>query len=134
MSIILASVDYVLVLAFHHLIVSGVNWPGCPGLEQASQEASRAVCPGLKQASWEKGRAGGWGWGSGRADPWRVYVEVQTGGEMVLQQSTGQSPHLLGSVGGPSWCGGWVGVSPVSLVRAALLGGRQGCGVWRAAM
>ena len=64
-SIILASVDYVLVLAFHHLIVSGVNWPGCPGLEQASQEASRAVCPGLKQASWEKGRAVGWGWGRG---------------------------------------------------------------------
>lgn len=26
----LASVDYILVLAFHHLVVSDVSWPGCP--------------------------------------------------------------------------------------------------------
>jgi hypothetical protein len=54
--IALVSVGYVLVLAFCHLVISGVSWPGCPGLEKASQEASRAVCSGLEQVSWEAGR------------------------------------------------------------------------------
>jgi hypothetical protein len=53
----LASVDYVLVLAFRHLVISGLNWPGCLRLEQAYLEAGLAVCAGLDQASWEAGNA-----------------------------------------------------------------------------
>lgn len=34
----LASVDYGLALAICHPVVSGVDWPGCPRLEQTSQE------------------------------------------------------------------------------------------------
>ena len=55
--IMLASVDYVLVLAFRHLVISGLNWPGCLRLEQAYLEAGLAVCAGLDQASWEAGNA-----------------------------------------------------------------------------
>ena len=32
----LASIDYVLELAFHHLFFSGINWLWCPGLDQSS--------------------------------------------------------------------------------------------------
>lgn len=40
-------------IAFLHLFFSGVNWPGCPGIERASPESGEAVCPVLKQVSWE---------------------------------------------------------------------------------
>jgi hypothetical protein len=31
-------------LDFHHLVVSGVGWPGCSRLEQASQDTGGAMC------------------------------------------------------------------------------------------
>lgn len=48
-------VDYILVLAFCHVVVFRVKCPGCPGLQQASLDTSGAVCPGLEQASSEAG-------------------------------------------------------------------------------
>ena len=48
-------VSFLSLFAFHHLIVYGVGLPGCPWLEQASQEAGVAVCPRLEQVSWEAG-------------------------------------------------------------------------------
>lgn len=44
---------------FHYMAVFGVSWPQYPGLEKASQEACGAMCPGLEQASWVAGRAVG---------------------------------------------------------------------------
>lgn len=45
------------VLAFRHLLISGVNLPGCLCLEPLFLEASRTLLHGLKQAYWETGRA-----------------------------------------------------------------------------
>jgi hypothetical protein len=39
----LISVDYVLVFAFHILVVSGGIWLWCPGLEQASQDMGNSL-------------------------------------------------------------------------------------------
>lgn len=51
--IALASTDYVVALAFYHLVVSDVGWPGCPVLKQASQDAGGTVCLRFEQASSE---------------------------------------------------------------------------------
>ena len=59
----MASAICVLMIAFLHLFFSGVNWPGCPGIERASPESGEAVCPVLKQVSWEAGRPVGCGVG-----------------------------------------------------------------------
>lgn len=47
----MSSVDLILVLAFCHLIVSGIGWPECPVLEQASWKEVGAVCHGFEQPS-----------------------------------------------------------------------------------
>jgi hypothetical protein len=36
-------IAYVLELAFHNLVISGANWPGCLRGKQASLEAGRTL-------------------------------------------------------------------------------------------
>lgn len=48
----LASVDYVFVLVFCCLVVSGVGWPEYPRLEQASPETIWSLCPRSEQDFW----------------------------------------------------------------------------------
>jgi hypothetical protein len=108
------------VFAFSHLVVSGVSWPGCPGLEQIAQEAGRVVCL-LRACLCETSRAVGLQgrlqlWGECR---WRCTLKVKLGPNRVELKSA-------------ELCGlpvGVCGVLPVSLVRAVLLGDRQSYGV-----
>ena len=37
----------------YHLVISGINWSGGLGLEQAFPKIHGAVCPGLEQVYWE---------------------------------------------------------------------------------
>ena len=57
----MASVDYVLALAFHHLVISGVGWPECCSLDWAFQKAGGAIYLRFEQISREAGIAVGWG-------------------------------------------------------------------------
>jgi hypothetical protein len=69
----LASGDYVLVLAFHHMIVSGVDWPEFSGLEKASWKAGWAMAWVLVFWSWTKdvgANPNDDGTLTGRAEPW----------------------------------------------------------------
>jgi hypothetical protein len=67
-------------LAFCHL-VSSVGCLGCPGLEQASQEADGTVCPGLEQVFGIQGEL----WSGGGVDVlvkecrWRVRLKRDGG-------------------------------------------------------
>jgi hypothetical protein len=51
----MGSVIYVIVLASGHLVLSGVNWPGCLWLKPIFLEVGRALWPELELASLEAG-------------------------------------------------------------------------------
>jgi hypothetical protein len=77
----LCSVDFTIVLALFHQVVSAVGWLGYPRVKQASQEANEDVCPELEEASLKAQRTVEV---VGQHVDLRMLMEVQTGREMEL--------------------------------------------------
>lgn len=138
----MASIDYVLELAFFHLFVSGSNWPWCTRLEQASPEGGETV-------SWVKVGLlrGKQCCVCGKSRPplplvraalleYKHYCvlagqacqSAPSAGRRVMgfwQIETDTTTSGLSSV--PAGVGIRVGVSLMSLARVDLLGDREGC-------
>ena len=107
---ILASVAYVLTLAFCHLLISGVNFPGCLcSLPLMSLGAADLLGDLQTVGCWE-----------GHTDR-SALEEVQTRREKGFVWRRGVS-HLLVSFRVPAAVVIWMGVLPVALVAIVLLG------------
>jgi hypothetical protein len=134
----LGSITYDSVLASGHLVISGVNWPGCLWLESVSLEIGRAIllegrqvgilCLWLEQASCVPGycrplgrQAGcvpGYFGSPGRQTGCRVWEGIRSA---ALAQVETRSVGRWSSAGGWALCL----LGSVSLDIVDLLGGKQ---------